>query len=327
MDRVSEWAERRTAPVVATVVMLVLVMTYSLLAHSVFHVGTNTLRVSERPLEPGRLARRPSCTATSAQIYVRHGALTSPPALEFVLVPVVALGQLLGLSPHLRVQRPAAQLVVRRRSGRDPAGIDGALRHRHGRALVAALRGRPRGTGVGGRARRRQRGRLLGTSRGLRRPGLRGLGGVGDGALRSARRADEPRSCWASASRSSRWPSSAWRRCWLVSAGAPRPRLWWRLVLPSLVVLVPPLLAETHDTLFVLVRQPFQPRYISFTPLTALAHRLGPGLDGGGMTRLVAIVVASASSPCWCAIAATSLPTVLALVAVAFFLRIRSRPR
>ena len=43
MDRASEWAERRAAPVVATVVTLVLVMTYSLLAHSVFHVGKDAL--------------------------------------------------------------------------------------------------------------------------------------------------------------------------------------------------------------------------------------------------------------------------------------------
>ena len=43
-------------------------------------------------------------------------------------------------------------------------------------------------------------------------------------------------------------------------------RLWWRLLLPSLVVVVPALVAEPHRTIFVLVHQPFQPRYISFTP-------------------------------------------------------------
>ena len=39
-----------------------------------------------------------------SEIYVRHDReLTSPPALEFVLMPVLGLGQLVGLAPHLRV--------------------------------------------------------------------------------------------------------------------------------------------------------------------------------------------------------------------------------
>jgi len=102
MDRVTEWAEHRTAPVVATMVTFVLVMAYAFLAHPVFHVGTGSL------VSPGDLW---SLTNSSSAIlhghfggvYVRHGALTSPPALEFVLVPVLALGHLAGLSPPLRV--------------------------------------------------------------------------------------------------------------------------------------------------------------------------------------------------------------------------------
>jgi hypothetical protein len=106
-------------------------------------------------------------------------------------------------------------------------------------------------------------------------------------------------------------------------------RLTWRraarlvgwLVLPSLVVLAGPLLAETHRTLFVLVRQPFQPAWVSLTPLTSLASHLGPGLDGGGSTRLVAILVASALAIVVCH-RRHDLPTVLTMVAGAFFLRI-----
>ncbi len=93
MDRVSEWADRRAPPVVATVATLVLVMAYSLFAHSVFHVGKGTL------VSPGDLWSLSNSSSAIlhgrfSEIYVSHGALTSPPALEFVLVPVLGLGQL-----------------------------------------------------------------------------------------------------------------------------------------------------------------------------------------------------------------------------------------
>lgn len=39
MERLSAWAERRAAPVAATVAMVVAVMAYSLLFHPLFHVG------------------------------------------------------------------------------------------------------------------------------------------------------------------------------------------------------------------------------------------------------------------------------------------------
>ncbi|HXP32736.1 MAG TPA: hypothetical protein VN820_01915 [Acidimicrobiales bacterium] len=98
-------------------------------------------------------------------------------------------------------------------------------------------------------------------------------------------------------------------------------RLLWRLVLPSLVVLVLPLVAETHRTLFVLVRQPFQPRSISFTPLTHVAPVIGPDLAGGGPTRLVTIVLGAALGALVCH-RRHDLPTVLAVTAIAFFLRV-----
>jgi hypothetical protein len=98
-------------------------------------------------------------------------------------------------------------------------------------------------------------------------------------------------------------------------------RLWWRLALPSVVVLAPALLAETHQTLFVLVHQPFTPQDVSFTPLTRLAPVLAPGVHGGGPMRLVAIVVSAALALLVCR-RRHDLPTVLTVVAAGFFLRV-----
>jgi hypothetical protein len=98
-------------------------------------------------------------------------------------------------------------------------------------------------------------------------------------------------------------------------------QLSWRLVLPSAVVLAPPLLAETHETLFVLVRQPFQPKYVSWTPFTHLAPVIAPATDGGGPTRLIAILIGAGLAIAVCR-RRHDLATVLSMVAVAAFLRV-----
>jgi hypothetical protein len=98
-------------------------------------------------------------------------------------------------------------------------------------------------------------------------------------------------------------------------------RLSWRLVVPSAVVLLPPLIAETHETLFVVVRQPFQPKYISWTPLTHLAPVIAPATDGGGPTRAIAIVIGATLAVAVCR-RRHDLATVLSMVAVAAFIRV-----
>ncbi len=92
-------------------------------------------------------------------------------------------------------------------------------------------------------------------------------------------------------------------------------------MLPSLAVLVAPLVGEPHRTFFVLVHQPFLPRYISFTPLTRLAPVLGPGLDGGGPTRLIAVVLSAGLAVAVCR-RRHDLATVLTMTTVAFFIRV-----
>ncbi len=319
MDGISAWAEERSAPVAATVVMLVGVMAFSLLGHSALHIGKSNL-VSPSDLWSLATSSAAILHAHLADIYRRNGALTSPPALELVLVPVLALGQLVGLSPHLHtsgeplslwfVLGPAAVLLA----STALFAVDAVARHwgfSERRRLALALVG---GLGVANVA-----------------------GGWG-----------HPEDCvalalvvWAALTMERGGSDAAPRAALLLGVGiafqplallgvAPvlarlswraAARLSWRLALPSVAVLIPPLVAETHRTLFVLVRQPFQPKYISLTPLTRVAPVIGPGLHGGGPTRLIATALGAAVAIRVCH-RTHDLDRVLAMAAVAFFLRV-----
>ena len=318
MDRLSEWADRRAAPVIATVAALVAVLAYSLLEHTAAHGGKLTL-VS--PSDLWSLASSSSAILHGhvGDIYQHYGALTSPPALEFALAPVLGLGQLLGLSPHLHtggqplslwlVLGPAAVLLASTALFAVDA-VARAWRLREGERLALAL--------------------------------------VGALGVANVIYWGHPEDCvavafvlWSALTMDRFGESGAARAALLLGVGiAFQPlallavahifarlswraaaRLWWRLILPSALVLIAPLLAEPHRTLFVLVRQPFEPRYVSLTPLTSFATHLGPGVDGGGMTRLLAIVAAAVLSIAVCH-RRHSLSTVLTLVAVGFFFRI-----
>ncbi len=319
MKRLSVWVERRSAAVVATTATFLLVMAYSFLAAPIVHVRKGTLVL------PGDLWSLSSVSGSIlhghfSQVYVHDGALTSPPALEFVLAPALGLGRLLGLSPHLHVHgqplslwlvvAPAAILLAstalfaidavarswRLSEGRRVAlGLVSAV----GVANVVGYWGHPEDCvavacvvwaalrmdrfGEGGAPRAAL---LLGVGIAFQPLALLGVAPV------------------------------LARLSWRAAA-----HLWWRLLLPSLVVLAPPLLAEPHNTFFVLTRQPFQPHFVSLTPLTSLASHLGPGLDGGGTTRLLAIVISAGLAVAVCH-RRHSLPTVLSMISVAFFLRI-----
>lgn len=322
MDHISEWIERRAPAVVATVAMLVVVMAFTLFGHTLVHIGHRGL------WSPGDLW---SLTRSSlvilqghfSQIYAQHSALTSPPALEFALVPVTALGRAVGLSPHLNVSGqplsmwlvlgPAAVLmastvlfaldaVARQWRFSDQARIVLALVGALGVANVVGWWGHPEDcVSVAF---------VLWAALAMERFGATSTAGVRRAAwLLGIGIAFQPLALLAVV------PILA-RLSWRAAGGQ-----LWRLALPSLVVLLPALLTEPHRTLFVIVRQPFEPAYISLTPLTGLADHLGPGLDGGGYTRLAAIVISAALALVVCRWR-PGLHVVLAMTAVAFFLRV-----
>jgi hypothetical protein len=95
----------------------------------------------------------------------------------------------------------------------------------------------------------------------------------------------------------------------------------WRLILPSLLVLIPPFLGEPGRTEYVFLKQPFMPAFTSFTPLTHFAPVLGPGVDGGGPARLVTTLLSAGLAIAVCR-RRHDLPAVLTMIAAAFFLRV-----
>jgi len=319
MERISAWAEERSAPVAATVAVLVGVMAYSLLGRHLVHTSGVGLAA------PGDLLSMANSSwaifhGQFDHIYVRHQALTSPPAFEMLLVPVIGLGQLVGLSPHLTAQGeplsmwlvlgPAAVLV-----GSTPLfALDAVARHwrltDRARLALALAGGLGVANVVGGWGHPEDCVALALVVWAALAIERAGAGAAPRAALLlGVGIAFQPLALLGVA------PVLA-RLSWRVAA-----RLSWRLVVPSVVVLIPPLVAETHRTLFVLLRQPVETRYNSLTPLTRLAPVVAPGLHGGGPTRLLATVLGAVLAVRVCH-RHHDLDRVLAMAAVAFFLRV-----
>jgi len=313
------WADQRSAPVVATVAMFVPVLAYSMLGHSGLHGGHFELVT---PSDLWSLAGSAWALGHGqfGHVYVPKGALTSPPAFEVLLAPVLLAAQAVGLAPHVHgsgqplslwlVLGPAALLVastalfavdavarywdlsnrarlalalVGAAAVGDVAGLWGHPEDCVALAMVvwAALQLERHGTPAGPRA-----ALLIGVGIAFQPLAILGVAPV--------------------------LTRIGWKAAVRVS---------WRLVLPSVAVLVAPLVGEPHRTFFVLVHQPFLPRYISFTPLTRLAPVLGPGLDGGGPTRLISILLSAGLAVAVCR-RRHDLATVLTMTTLAFFLRV-----
>jgi hypothetical protein len=300
--------------------MLVTVMVFSLVDHSGLHVGGAWLRAPGGDLW-GLVASSWSLAhGQVAHIYVRHGVLTSPPALELVLAPVLLLAQSLGVAYHaggssqptgLWLLLGPAALVL---ASTALFAVDAVARYwrlADGQRLALALVG--------------------------------ALGVANVAALWG-----HPEDCvafafvvWAALALERRGPAAGPTAAVLLGVGiafqplailgvAPvltrlgwnaAARLWWRLLLPSVAVLVAPLWGEPGRTFFVLEHQPFQPAFVSLTPLSHLAPVLARGVDGGGPTRLVATVLSAALAVAVCR-KRHDLATVLTMVAFAFFLRV-----
>ena len=236
-----------------------------------------------------------------AHIYApeRNGRLT-------LCTPIRARSRPPGHPRHRRgAGRPNGHIrepLALHRPGRDRSGFDSVVCHRCGRLrveLLGALASRSRwGRGAG--CRHCSWG--VGTPRGSRRRGPRVGGsehGSGLGVVGEPRAAlgipFEPGAILGVA------PVLA-RLSWHGAA-----RLWWRLLVPTFFVLIPPLLAERRQTLYVLFIQPTWPKYNSFTPFSHLAPALGHGFTAA--VRYGRLSHCSRSqSPCSSAIGATTRP-------------------
>ncbi|HSZ35659.1 MAG TPA: hypothetical protein VK773_01110 [Acidimicrobiales bacterium] len=310
-------AERR-APVVATLAMFVPVLAYSLMGHAGLHGGRYEL-VTPSDLWGLAASSWALVHGQFAHIYVvPQGTLTSPPALEVALAPVLLLAQATGLAaPHSGqpvglwlLLAPAVLLfactllfavdaVARQWDLSDGRRLALGLASALGVANVTGVWGHPEDCIAVAM--------VLWSALALERRG--GAAGPRAALLLGIGIAFQPLAILAVAPVLARlgWRSAA--------------RTSWRLVLPSLVVLTPALLGEPGRVRFVLVDQPFLPGSVSFTPLTRLAPVIGHGIDGGGPTRLLATVLAVALAVVVCR-RRHDLPTVLTMCAVAFFLRV-----
>ncbi len=312
------WVVERPAPIVATIAMLVPVMGYSVLGHGIPHGGHLEL------ITPGDLWGMSASSwflahGQFAHIYASPGALTSPPALEIVLAPILLFAQMVGLAAHFPSSSPLGLWLllgptVLLIASTALFAIDAVARSwsltdrtRLALALVSAL-------------------------------GVSNVAGVWG----------HPEDCvavamvlWAALAIQRRPDIGGRRAAWLLGLGiAFQPLailgvapvlacLGWRsfakvscrLVLPSLLALVPPLIGQPGLTRFVLVNQPFLPKAVSFTPLTYLAPVIGPGTDGGGPTRLLALLLSACLAIAVCR-RRHDLTTVLTMTAIAFFLRV-----
>ena len=316
--RISPWVVERRAPVVATFAMFVPVLAYSLLGHAGTHGGHYEL-VTPSDLWGLVASSWALVHGQFAHIYVvPQGTLTSPPALEVALAPVLLIAQATGLASQHSGQPVGLWLllapVVLLLASTLLFAIDAVARHwdlsdgrRLGLALASAL-------GVAN---------------------VTGLWGHPEDCIAVAM------VLWSALALERRGSAAGPRAAWLLGVGiafqplailAVAPVLtrlgWrsvarnsWRLAVPSLVVLLPALLGEPGRTRFVLMDQPFLPSSVSFTPLTHLAPVIGPGMNGGGPTRLVATLLAVGLAVVVCR-RRHDLPTVLTMCAVAFFLRV-----
>jgi hypothetical protein len=317
--RLSVWLDTRSAPVLATVALLVLGMAYSLFWLEAVHGGPISLEVGS---DLSSFVQSASAIGHGhfTGIYYPGSKLTSPPALELTLVQVVGLAQALGLASHVHgggfagsfwlILGPvtillastalfAIDAVARRWGLGPPQRVALALISAVGVADVAIYWGHPEVCV--------SLALVLWAAVAVDRDGPDALGRAG--WLLGLAVAFQPLAILGVAPILARYN---WR-VWL--------RLSYRIVLPSVILLAAPFVAAPAHTWYVQLHEPFDLRFTSRTPLTHVAPSLGPGVRGGGPTRLLSTVLAVGLGLVVCR-RRHALSVVLFITAVGFTLRL-----
>jgi hypothetical protein len=319
-QRASAWLDVRSAPVVATVALLAVGMAYSFLWRKVVHGTPGIVPIEGFDMASFTRISLNILHGNFSQIYYKHSSLTSPPALELILVPAAGLTQILGFAPGLPGHRTAASawlvmgpvaLII---ASTALFAIDAYARHwrlssakRMALALVGAVAiasvviywGHPEVPASLALA--------LWAALGLKRDGERALGRAG--WLLGLAVAFQPLALLCLAPVLARY---SWR-IWL--------NLSYRIILPSAILLAAPFIASPHAVLFVQLHQPFYWHFISFTPWTHLAPNLAPDTKGGGPTRLVALVLGFGLGFVVCR-KRYDLVTIVSIIAICFYIRL-----
>ena len=320
MQRFLSWAEARSAPVVATMAMLVGGLAYVVAWGKVRHGG-----IWQTPPDLWGIARSSDALVHGnfSGVYFPHAALTSPPGLEYLLAPVVALGSAFGLhplqghvngSPYLwAILGPAAILI----GSSALFAVDALARHfsfSPAKRLVLALAG---GLGVANVV------VFWGHPEDCAALAL-----VAWAALAVERDGDttgngQRRAGWLFGLAIALQPLALLAVAPVFARTTRRelPRLALRLCVPSVLALVPVLATAAPHALSVLIHQPSYPRFVSSTPFSRWAPSLGHGEVAGGPTRLLAVVLGSTIGLVICR-RRHDLATVLAVSALALALRV-----
>jgi len=316
MHRVSAWLDARSAPVVATVLYAIAGLGYALLwatlAHRGWHSDSDLWNSAGLSLAIGH--------GHWSAVYAPPSQLDAAPGFEVLLAPVMVAGHALGLATT------SAEGTSYKAFGLILAPVATAMAASVLFALDAVAR-------------------RWGYSE-ARRFALAPVAGIG--VVSAAVFWGHPEDCialalvlWAALAVDRAGVGGLHRAAWLLGlAIACQPlallavapvvarfgwREWrgaaWRLALPTVVVILPELIAAPARTLHAVVDQPFFPPAESSTPFGHFARSLGHGMYSGGTLRLVATLAAVALGYVMCR-RRHDLPTVLFVMALAFSLRV-----
>ena len=316
MRRISSWVDERSAPVAATVLIvfggLIYTILWSALALHNWQSVSDLWNSAEISL------------ATShghwAAVYGPTSQVDSPPGFEFLLAPFMALAHGIGMHTAAEIHHGYAPLwlilvpVTTVLASSVLFALDAIARSwdypdskRLGLALVASL-GVVSATVFWGHPEDCiALALVLWAALAVEREGTSGL----------------PRAAWLLGVAAACQPLA------LLAAAPVASRFGWRalpgfvcrLIVPSVLVLLPELLTHSSEALHHIVDQPFLPAAESSTPLSHLARPLGEGMYSGGTLRSVVTVAAVVLGWMVCR-RRHDMPTVLFVMAVAFTLRV-----
>jgi hypothetical protein len=316
MRRVSSWLGTRVVPVAVTALLAAAAAMYSViwtaLAHHRWQVYTDLWNSAGVGLDVGQ--------AHFSAVYAYPSQLDSPPGLEYALAPFMLLGRGLGL-----------RTVIAHGGGFMVFGLLLApLAMLMAGSVLFALDSLARAWNFSDRRR-------------VALALVAGLSVVSDVVFWG-----HPEDCialafvlWAALAADRDEPRGVTRAGWLLGLGvALQPLallavapvvarygwrdLWrsaWRVVLPSVLILLPELLTSAAVTVHRVVDQPYFPADESSTPFGHFARALGHGMYSGGTLRLVSTLAAMVLGFIACR-RRHDLPTVLFVMSLAFTLRV-----
>jgi hypothetical protein len=314
---VADWVEERSAPFVVTVLLAAGALVYWAIfvgfgMHHTWQPVSDLWNSAGVALAIGH--------GHLSAVYAPNSQLESPPGFEFVLAPLMVLGHALGLSSSaaeghtytfwLLLLPPVATILAAN--------------------VLFALDAIARRWGYSN----------------AKRFALSAMAGVG--VVSAAAFWGHPEDCialalvlWAALAIDRDGSNSLTRAGWLLGiAVAFQPlallavapivarfrvrdlcRVAWRLALPSLILVIPELMASKARTLNALVVQPDNPWGLSITPFSHLSRAVGHGMYSAGTMRTAAMLIAVVLGVVICR-HRHDLPTVLFVMALAFTVRV-----